>query len=107
MIYAYQEEAYAASKCQILRVVPHLRVGEEESHGDESTNDHGASSTPEEFASAHEACQNRRRNGACVSNGVVASVNVLGLLAKLCTASSQVGGQEDIVKRVSETDEQP
>jgi len=91
-VWSYQEEAYTASKRQILRIIPDLSVCEEESHGDESADDHGASSTPEEFASAHEACQNRRRNGACVSNGVVAPVNVLGLLAKLGTASSQVGG---------------
>lgn len=74
---AYQEEAYAACESQILRVIPDLSVCEKESHGDERADDHGSSSAPEEFASAHEACQDRRGDGACVGDGIVAPVNVL------------------------------
>lgn len=90
--YAYQEKAYTASECQILRIVPHLGVCEEESHGDESANDHGSSSTPEQFAPTHEACQDRRGDGTGIRDGIVAPVDILRLLAKLCTASGQVGG---------------
>ena len=92
IVYTYQEKADAASKCQILCIVPDLSICEKEGHGDESTDDHGPSSTPEEFASTHEASQDWRRDGACIGDGIVAPVDILRLLAKLCTASGQVGG---------------
>lgn len=103
----YQAKADAASKSKILSVVADLSVCKEESHGDESAYDHGSSSAPEEFAPAHISCQNWRRDGAEISNSIVAPVDRLRLFTKLCATSSQVGGQEDIVQWIGKTNEEP
>jgi hypothetical protein len=51
----YQAEADGAGEAEILGVALHFGVGEEESHGDKSANDHGAAPSPEVFGATHEA----------------------------------------------------
>ena len=58
----YQREADGAGEAVVLRIASHLRVCEEEGHGEYCTNDHGATTTPEPPALTHEACKNWRRD---------------------------------------------
>lgn len=68
----YQAEADGAGEAEILRVRAHLRVGEEEGHGDQRADDHGASPAPEEATLTHEACEDGAGDGAQIRDGVVA-----------------------------------
>jgi hypothetical protein len=52
----YQAEADGAGKAQVLGVALDFCVREEESHGDESADDHCAAATPEVLGATHVTC---------------------------------------------------
>ena len=93
----YQTEADRAGEPVIFRIALHLRVGEEESHGDQSADDHGAATAPEVAALAHEACEDRRGDGTQVRRRVVLPLLARAQTTELCAASSEVSGQKDVV----------
>lgn len=79
-------------------------VGEEESHSDQSSDDHGAAPAPEVLRATHEAGQDGTRDGTQVGNGIVAPDLTVGKATKLGTTGSDVDWEEDVVERVSKAD---
>jgi hypothetical protein len=68
----YQAEADGAGEAQVLGVALDFCVREEESHGDESADDHCAAAAPEVLGPAHVACQDGAWDGAQIGDGIVA-----------------------------------
>ena len=52
---SHQAETNRARETQVLRIILHFGVREEERHRDQSTYDHRAAAAPEVFGFAHEA----------------------------------------------------
>jgi hypothetical protein len=52
----YQAEADGAGEAQVLSIALDFCVCEEESHGDESADDHCAAAAPEVLGATHVAC---------------------------------------------------
>ena len=75
-------------------------VGEEESHCDQSADDHSAASAPEVFGATHEAGQDRTWDGAEVGDGIVAPDLAVSETTKFGATSADVDGEEDVVERV-------
>jgi len=101
----YQAEADGASEAKVLGVALYFGVGEEESHGDQGPDDHGAASAPEVLGATHEASQDGTGNGAQVGDGVVAPNLAVGETTKFSATSTDIDGEEDVVERVSKSDE--
>lgn len=106
-IHTYQTEADAASKSQILSIVTNLGIGEEESHGDASANDHGSPSTPEPAALTHISGKDGARNRTEICDSVVAPISGLGRHSKFGAACGEIRRQEHIIQRISKTNQQP
>jgi hypothetical protein len=88
-----------------LGVALDFGVGEEECHGDQSADDHGATSAPEPLGATHEAGQDGTGNGAQVGDGVVAPDFAVSEATELGAAGPDVDGEEDVVERIGKADE--
>jgi hypothetical protein len=102
----YQAETNSASEAQILSVALDFRVRKEECHGDQSADDHRASSAPEELGATHEAGQDGTGDGAQVGEGIVAPDLTVGETAELGATGADVDWEEDVVKRVGKSNEE-
>jgi hypothetical protein len=89
-----------------LGVALDFRVCKEESHGDESADNHGATSAPEVLGATHVACQDGTRDGTQVGDGVVAPDFAVCKAAELSATGADVDWEEDVVERVGETNEE-
>ena len=72
-----EAERDGTGESKILARRAHLGITEKEDHSDQSTNDHGSSSTPETSRATHEARSHGTKNGDCVVDGIVAPRDVL------------------------------
>lgn len=93
----YQAEADSAGEAQILSIALDFGVREEEGHSHESTDDHRATSAPEELRATHVACQDWTWDRAQIGEGVVAPDLTIGKTTELGTASANVDREEDVV----------
>jgi hypothetical protein len=62
-IETYQTKANSTGEAKVLGIIFHLRIGKEECHGDERTNDHSATPAPKPSAFAHEPSEYWRGHG--------------------------------------------
>lgn len=100
-----QAEADSAGEAKILSIALDFGVGEEESHGDQSADDHRAASAPEVLGATHEAGQNGTWDGAQVGDGIIAPNLAVGETTQLSAASADIDWEEDVVERVGESNE--
>ena len=92
-------EANSACKAEILSRCADSRVGKEESHCDQSANDHSVTSSEPSLV-AHKTRQHRAKDAADAGDHVVSPRVVWTVLSRTGAAARQVLGKEDVEKRV-------
>ena len=100
-----QAEVDHTRKHHILHRRANLRVREEKRHRDERARHHRI--LPPQRSMAHVPRQHGAPDAAEVDKRVVAPGDVRTGLAKRRTSAGQIGGQEDVIQGVRESDQRP
>lgn len=97
-----QCERNDAAEGNVLSRCAHSCVGEEEDHGEESTDSHGVLPT-QRLEVAHETSSDRTEDASDTAQHVVSPLVVRARLSGLGSTSSEILGEEDVEEGIGQT----